>query len=144
MPLAADTCATAESHALSIGESLELAIDLATPQTDAHAHACTGARRRDRVLRLELPNELPVATALRVATTAADVGLAVRGASCLLVDELACSEPAEAGSELVIDDVATVLGSDRAAYVFVELPDATEIDPGELPPLPVVIALVGP
>ena len=39
---------------------------------------------------------------------------------------------------------ADVGRSDRAAYVFVELPDATEIDPGELPPLPVAIELVGP
>jgi len=145
--LAADTCATAEPHVLALGESLAIPIDVATPQTDAHAHSCTGARRRDRVLRIEVPADMPAVTTLRIATADADVGLAVRRASCLAVAELACGEPGDAGVELVVDDVATALGSDRAAYVFVELPDATEIDPGELPPQPplmVAIELVGP
>ncbi len=144
--LAADTCATAEPLVLAVGESLEIEIDPALPQTDAHAHSCTGARRRDRVLALQLPADMPAAASLRVSTAGADVGLAVRRGSCLVDDELACALPSDGGSALVVDDMPAVLGSDRTTFVFVELPiaEGDPIRPGELPPLVVAIELAGP
>lgn len=144
--LTADTCATAEPHPLTLGESISIEIDPATPQTDAHAHSCTGARRRDRVLALELPADMPAAASLHVSTTDADVGLAVRRGSCLLEDELACAQPSDGGAALFVDDMPAALSSDRTAFVFVELPiaDADPSGPGELPPLVVAIELAGP
>ncbi|HET6582627.1 MAG TPA: hypothetical protein VFG69_04255 [Nannocystaceae bacterium] len=146
--LAADTCATAEPHVLALGESTSITVDPGQPQTDAHEHGCTGARRRDRVLRVDLPEVLPPATSLRIGTDAADVGLAVRSASCLADDELGCAAPEPDGLVLVVPDLLASLGNERAVYVFVELPldpvGDDEIDPGELPPFEVALALVAP
>jgi hypothetical protein len=89
-----------------------------------------------------MPADLSRATALRLSTDAADVGLAVRGASCLALDELGCAGPSDGGVELVVDDMAARLGSDRSAYVFIELP--ADIDPGELAPFLVTIELAPP
>jgi hypothetical protein len=144
--LAADTCATAEPRVIAVGEPLVVEIDPGTPQTDAHEHSCTGARRRDRVLELELPADMPAAASLRVSTDDADVGLAVRRATCLSDDELACAQPSDGGSTLIVDDMPVALGSDRTVDLFIELPiaDADPSGPGELPPLVVTIELAGP
>jgi hypothetical protein len=143
--LSGDTCATAEPHAIALDETISITVDPGEPQTDAHAHSCTGARRRDRVLLLDLPEVLPAATSLRIGTEASDVGLAVRGASCLVDDELGCAAPEADGLVLVVPDLVALVGNDRAAYVFVELPlDDGEIEPGELPPFEVTLALVAP
>jgi len=145
--LVGDTCASAEPHALASAAPLEVTIDPIELQTDAHHHSCTGARRAERVLRLALPDDLAPGTALRITTDAADVGLAVRGATCLPDDELGCAAPSDAGIVLAVADVPGRIGSDHALYLFVELPmDAGEIDPtptqGELAPFAVTIELV--
>lgn len=139
-----DTCATAEPHVFVAAMPIVIDIDPNALQTDAHAHSCTGARRSERVLRLELPDDLALDSALRVSTEATDVGLAVRGATCLSDDELGCAAPRDGGVALEVAELPARLGSDRAVYVFVELPiDAAEIDPtamqGELAPFSVAI-----
>ncbi|MCA9653520.1 MAG: hypothetical protein KC501_26625 [Myxococcales bacterium] len=114
-----DTCESAIDLALGAGTTV-VEIDPATPHTDAHHHSCGGARRRDRVLRLQLPGPGPHALDLR--GDRPQLGFALRGPSCLPTDELACAadelEPAQLVAEI----------SDPAVLLFVELPPAVEDD----------------
>lgn len=112
--LEGDTCQTAVAVAVLSGLT-EVAIDLATPQTDAHVHSCGGGRRRERVLRLELPGEGP--HALEVSTEHPGVGLALRAPGCLVEDERGCVDP-EGAQPAVL---AVELSGD-VAFLFVELP----------------------
>lgn len=142
--IAGDTCASAEVVVLTAGEPQSIAIDPAIVQTDAHAHGCIGARRPDRVLRLELPPSLPADSSLAITTDALEIGLAARGPGCLASDEIACAVPTAAGTALVVDDVGAVLGAGRTVFAFVELPaaDAAVMGDGAGEQAPFVVELL--
>lgn len=130
--LPADTCATAEPLALPFGETT-IEISPTEPHTDAHAHACTGARRPERVIALSVPNaEEP--PRLTVSTTHADVGLALRRNDCDPAGELACDAPSAEGARIVADLAfdSAVPDASRRVFLFVELP-VGELPIGELP-----------
>ncbi|MCA9708849.1 MAG: hypothetical protein KDK70_23595 [Myxococcales bacterium] len=142
--LPGDTCQTAIPVAVPLtpgGTSVE--IDPATPQTDAHLHSCGGARSRERVLRLTLPEIGP--HSIVVHASHPEVGLALRAPGCLAAQERGCVDPVgEAGGPLQ----AEIEGME--AFLFVELPPALgdepdggtstgEIDMGEEAPIVVDI-----
>lgn len=111
--LEGDTCETAVVVAVNTGVTV-VEIDPATPQTDAHAHSCGGARRRERVLRLELPGDGPHAVEARVDRPG--VGLALRAPGCSVEDERGCVDPDGTPAVLAVEV------SGDAAFLFVELP----------------------
>ncbi|HWB77473.1 MAG TPA: hypothetical protein VG755_21045, partial [Nannocystaceae bacterium] len=140
--LDADTCATAEPFALAAMGPRTTMIDPSVPQTDAHAHSCTGARRPERVLALVLPAELPERAVLTATTTAGDVGIALRGPGCLPTDELACAAPSPSGAIASVDALAMKTGGAPSIYAFVELPvDPLDDAAGELAPFAVTFEL---
>ncbi len=148
--LAADTCATAEPLELPQTGAIATMIDPTVVLTDSHAHSCTGARRADRVLALRLPAELPDRAVLTATTTAADVGIALRGPGCLASDELACAAPSPSGATATIDALAQRIDGADTVFAFVELPAARADDPegepagepaGELAPFAVTFEL---
>jgi hypothetical protein len=112
--LEGDTCQTAAPVIVTTGVTL-VEIDPATPQTDAHAHSCGGARRRERVLRLELPGLGPHALEARVDHPG--VGLALRAPGCLVEDERGCVDPDAPPPAVLAVEV-----SGPVAFLFVELP----------------------
>jgi hypothetical protein len=112
--LEGDTCQTAVPVEMPTGVTV-VEIDPATPQTDAHAHSCGGARRRERVLRLELPGAGPHALEARVDRPS--VGLALRAPGCLVEDERGCVDP-----DSPVPAVLAVEVSGPVAFLFVELP----------------------
>lgn len=112
--LEGDTCETAVAVAVPSGVTV-VEIDPATPQTDAHAHSCGGARRRERVLRLELPSE--GLHAVEVSVDHPGVGLALRAPGCLVEDERGCVDPEGPPPAVLAVEV-----SGDAAFLFVELP----------------------
>ncbi len=118
-PLPGDTCANAE---LVLVDALsgEIIVDLATLQTDAHQHLCTGSGLRERVLRLVVDDDvaLPQAASL-VIETKAKVGLAARAPGCAAEAEIACTAPAE-GVVLTIPDLQGLLEGGADPFVFVE------------------------
>jgi hypothetical protein len=143
--LEGDTCSTAQPVDLSAVGSISVTIDPAVPQTDAHAHSCTGARRPERVLQLRLPDALPPAAQLSIATAAADVGLALRGPGCLPSDELACAAPSPDGTATTVDALVQRQGGFGSVFAFVELPvsqDDLDGAAGELAPFEVSFTLV--
>lgn len=114
MPLEGDTCQTAVPVAVATGVTV-VEVDPDAPQTDAHAHSCGGARRRERVLRLELPGTGPHALQARVEHEG--VGLALRAPGCLVDDERGCVDPDEPPPAVLAVEV-----SGSTAFLFVELP----------------------
>lgn len=127
--LPADTCSTAlrTPVVLSADGEAALVVDPASPQTDAHAHACGGAGLRERVLQLDLP-PAPPARALEITVSRPDVGLAVRAPGCLATDELACAAGTGAPARVVIGRLTTLRAAGVAPYLFVELPPDSERD----------------
>lgn len=127
--LPGDTCASAEEVAvvLDAGGEGELTIDPGAPQTDAHAHRCTGAGTRERVLRLGLP-EVPPFRGLEIRAGRPDVGLAVREPGCLAGDEAACAAPAAGGARVVLGRLARLRREGVRPFLFVELPEGSEGD----------------
>lgn len=120
--LSGDTCQTAVPLPVATGSTV-VEIDPATPQTDAHVHSCGGARRRERVLRLELPGVGP--HALEIRTDHAEVGLALRAPGCLPEQERGCVDDDAPPAVLEVE----VEGFE--AFLFVELPpDADEAEGG--------------
>lgn len=115
--LAGDTCASAELLVIDSGGG-EFIVERAVPQTDAHAHACTGEGLVERVFRLEIDGPLPPGASLVISTKAA-VGLAARGPGCAVSAEIACAEP-EAGVSLTIEDLEGLAAADADPYLFVE------------------------
>ena len=80
----ADSCANPSTiELLPSGESLMLSIDPSEAHGDAHAHACTGWRRPERVHRLLLPAEISPTARLEIVADDPDVGLALRAPDCL-------------------------------------------------------------
>ena len=150
VPLLADTCQTAEPWPIGPGVN-RVEIDPATPQTDAHAHSCGGARRRERVLQLRLPEGGP--HALEIRADRPEVGLAVRAPGCLPSDERGCVDP-----DPLAPDAPPVLGavelSDPEAFLFVELPAEPDAasehggtttggdEPGEEAPITIEVELL--
>ena len=116
--LEGDTCQTAVSLVVVTGVT-EVEIDPSAPQTDAHAHSCGGARRRDRVLRLELPGAGLHALEARVDHPG--VGLALRAPGCLVEDERGCVDPDAPPPAVLAVEV-----SGPSAFLFVELPPVEE------------------
>jgi hypothetical protein len=116
--LEGDTCQTAVPVAVTTGVTV-VEIDLSTPQTDAHTHSCGGTRRRERVLRLELPGVGPHALEARVDHPG--VGLALRAPGCLVEDERGCVDP-----DVPPPAVLAVEVSGESAFLFVELPPDEE------------------
>lgn len=115
--LEGDTCQTAVAVPVASGVTA-VEIDPAVPQTDAHAHSCGGARRRERVLRLELPGTGPHAVEIRADHPG--VGLALRAPGCLEQEERGCVDPDIPPAVLAVE----VSGSE--AFLFVELPSAED------------------
>jgi hypothetical protein len=127
--LAADTCATAELLLIDAQAGARL-IDPSAPHTDAHAHACTGAGVRERVLRIALDPALPPASDLELVVKRGGVGLAARAPGCALTDAIACEPPGEDGVVLSLADPAAWIGA-LGPYLFLELSDAV-VEPFEL------------
>ncbi len=128
--LPGDTCATAELVDVD-ALSGEIIVDLASPQSDAHQHQCTGAGLRERVLRLAVHDlALPPAASLVIATKA-KVGLAARAPGCAAEAEIACVEPAEGGA-LTIPDLQGLVAGGVDPFVFVEW-EPSEGQPAEDP-----------
>jgi hypothetical protein len=135
--LVGDTCNTAEPIELGTGDT----VYPLTPYTDAHAHSCTGAHRREKVLRVTLPQPIDPAAALVVSTTAADVGLAVRGPGCDLADERACASGGPTGATATVAGLAQAVAPGETVYVFVELPPLPTMGGEEPPPVQVQLQL---
>jgi hypothetical protein len=143
--LPGDTCQTAVALPVATGVTV-VEIDPRTPQTDAHMHSCGGARRRERVLRLELPGPGP--HALEARSDHPGVGLAVRAPGCLPTEERGCVDP-----DAPPPAVLAVELSGSEAFLFVELPPDDEgadeggssggstggEEPGEEPPIVVEV-----
>lgn len=143
--LPGDTCQTAVALPVATGVTV-VEIDPATPQTDAHAHSCGGARRRERVLRLELPGPGPHAVEAR--SDHPGVGLALRALGCLPADERGCVDPDAPPPAVLAVEV-----SGPEAFLFVELPpdedgageggssggSTGDEEPGEEPPIVVEV-----
>ncbi len=127
-PLAGDTCASAELLRIDAPDG-EFSVDPALPQTDAHAHACTGEGLLERVLRLQLDTPLPPGARLEVSTKVA-VGLAARGPGCTEAAEIACAE-AESGLTLMIEDLEGFVAAQADPYLFVEWPASEDGEGGE-------------
>lgn len=127
--LPGDTCATAEAVAvvLDAGGEGSLTIDPGRPQTDAHSQSCTGAGRRERVLRLELPATPPL-RGLEIRAEHPDVGLGLRAPGCLLADEVACAAPATEGARVVLGGLSRLRREGVRPFLFVELPADSEDD----------------
>ncbi|MBX7082789.1 MAG: hypothetical protein K1X88_26520 [Nannocystaceae bacterium] len=149
--VAGDDCASAEPVALVSGQPVARTIDASAPHDDAHAHACTGAHRREHVLLASWdPAEVATGATLTVTTAAADVGLAVRAPGCLPQQALGCAAPDAAaadGTALVIEIAPPRAGGPalQAAYVFVEFPvDDPSLAASELGPFEVTLALAPP
>jgi len=121
--LPGDTCESAVELALRTGVTT-VELDPETLQTDAHAHSCGGARRRERVLRLVLPGPGP--HALEVRGDRPQVGLALRSPSCVLEDERACADGEEAGTPVITAEV-----EGASALLFIELPPDETEDEGD-------------
>jgi hypothetical protein len=113
--LEGDTCQTAVAVPVATGVTV-VEIDPTVHHTDAHAHSCGGARRRERVLRLGLPG--PGAHAVEIRVDHPDVGLALRAPGCLVEDERGCVEP---GAAMLAVEVRG-----PEAFLFVELPLAED------------------
>lgn len=113
---------------------IEIAPD--DPHSDAHAHACTGWRRPERVERLVLPAGLSETATLYVHADDPRVGLALRGPSCLPEHALACAPASDAqgdaNSSLSFGAPGQLasLAAGEAPLLFIELPRA-EAQPGE-------------
>jgi len=128
-----DTCSTATPVEIAFGSTL-VAVDPSRPYGDAHQHPCTGARRREVVMRVQWP---ATAATLTVSTLAPDVGLAVRGPGCAATEALGCAQPGPSGASVSLDTSGA-----GSAFVFVELPvDDLDDDDSELGPFEVAIAL---
>jgi len=135
-PLAGDTCASAEDLRVELTEGVgKWTIDPSAPQTDAHAHSCTGTGTRERVLRLQLPSG-PPQRALEVRAMDPDVGLALRTPGCLAADEVACAAPATEGARVVLSGLDAQRLRGVRPYLFVELPS------DDSPPLELQFRLV--
>jgi hypothetical protein len=123
----ADSCANPSTlDLLPLGESLLVSIDTADPHGDAHAHACTGWRRPERVHRLRLPAEISPTARVEIIADDPRVGLAVRMPDCLPEHAHACM-PAdlEAGPHTLLvgeGQLATWAMQGIAPLLFIELP----------------------
>jgi hypothetical protein len=137
--LPGDTCATAEHFTVVLDDDgkASATVDFAAPHTDAHRGGCTGAGRREHVLRLALPPS-PPERALAVRATRDDTGLAARAPGCLADEEVACAAPTAGGARVVIPRLATLRAAGVEPYLFVELPEPDA--PG--PPLVLEFSLV--
>lgn len=100
-----------------------LSIDPDQPQADAYRHSCTGEGTRERVLRLALPATLGPLDSLQIWTDRPEVGLALRAPGCLVSDELDCSQPSPAGSQVTIVAPDELQRKGVQPYLFVELPE---------------------
>jgi hypothetical protein len=100
-----------------------LSIDPDQPQADAYRHSCTGEGTRERVLRLALPASLGPLDSLQIWTDRPEVGLALRAPGCLVSDELDCSPPSPAGSQVTIVAPDELQRKGVQPYLFVEQPE---------------------
>lgn len=137
--LPGDTCATAERVTIVLDENGEATatVDFAASHTDAHRGSCTGAGRREHVMRLGLPPS-PPERALQVRATRDDTGLAARAPGCLADEEVTCAAPTAGGARVVIPHLTALRAAGVEPYLFVELPDPDA--PG--PPLVLEFSLV--
>ena len=135
LPVAADTCASAEPLALPVGTT-NVSVARDVPHTDAHAHGCTGAHRPDRVYEVTLPISSDIRQ-LTVSADAPDVGLALRAAGCTPDDERACDDPDDDGARVTAEVPPT---ADDRVFVFVELPPGPPS--GEEPPIGIELTVV--
>jgi hypothetical protein len=83
------------------------------------------------------------AATLTASTTAADVGLAVRGPGFLASDELACAAGSAQGATTTVVELGERSAGAGSVFVFVELPpsDDGEDPAGELAPFDVTFTL---
>jgi hypothetical protein len=110
-----------------VDDAATLMIDPDQPQTDAHRFSCTGEGTRERVLRLALPaSQGPldgVQYSLQIWAVQPEIGLALRAPGCLASDELDCSPPSPAGSQVTIVAPDELQQAGVQPYLFVELPE---------------------
>lgn len=151
--LQADTCAAAESLQLELGtgDAGEIVIEPDAIHTDAHAHACTGARAPERVYLLSVSRDamnLEPGTMLSLQAFGA-TGLAIRGADCDPASELACDAVSEDSDSILSASVP--VDEQTELFVFVELPlrfaaghRADDAMPGEEAPITLRWELVDP
>lgn len=120
----ANRCEDPEQVTVQLVEEVgTVLVDPNQPQTDAHSHSCTGEGTRERVLRLALPASLGARDSLKIWAEQPEIGLALRAPGCLLSDELDCSPPSPAGSQVVIAAPAELQQAGVKPYLFVELPE---------------------
>lgn len=130
-----DRCAEALPIQVFRGET-QLVIARGAAHTDAHEHSCAGARTRERVYRLELP-ETSAGDLLEIEAPDVDA-LALRDPTCLVDHEVACVSNPQSRP------LRAEVSAAREIYLFVELPRTAEEDEGEEPPYSVRIRLVEP
>ncbi len=147
--LEGDTCASAEELSLSLGTTMQV-IDPQAPHTDAHIHACGGARRIDQVFRLRAADALEPGGSVEISTTAPEIGLAVRGPGCLPGEEIACAPGDIDGAHVIVDDLSKTLEVGGSLFVFVEMPPGSGASeplqpaPGEQAPFALRVELLPP
>jgi hypothetical protein len=118
-----DTCANASILPVGASES-SVVVDPSLPFGDAHAHGCGGARRAEQVVRLELPPPSASPRNLVVWTDTPEIGLALRGPSCVADDELGCGFGG-ADTVLTVTDIDAANGGSTTLWLFIELADPT-------------------
>lgn len=120
----ANRCADPERVKVKLVDDADtVMIDPDQPQTDAYSFSCTGEGTRERVLRLALPGSLGPKDSLQIWTVQPEIGLALRAPGCLGSDELDCSPPSPAGSQVTIVAPDELLSAGVQPYLFVELPE---------------------
>lgn len=121
----ANRCEDPEQVTVQLVEEIETVIvDPNQPQADAYSHSCIGEGTRERVLRLALPESLGPQDSLKIWAERPEIGLALRAPSCLVSDELDCSPPSPAGSQVMIEAPDELRQAGVQPYLFVELPEA--------------------
>jgi hypothetical protein len=146
MQLEADTCGNPQVLVLpaETTEPVVIELDPLAVQSDAHHHSCTGARLRERVVRVDLDPGTSATADLIVRVTDPEVGLALRSPGCEADEEIACDAPG-ASTSVTFPNVGSAAASGVSPFVFVELPDPPDPPPdgGEPPdPIPVSFEVV--
>lgn len=119
--ISGDRCGNPISLDIPRGDS-GVTIDDTELHTDAHHHRCGGDRTAERVYRLELPSVSDEAV-LRISGEAVSA-LAARAPTCLVEEERGCATSSEGTPNLELEGPLP-----RTMYLFVELPDASEVTP---------------
>lgn len=129
-----DTCTQAQSLAVPAQTPAPVVVELdpLQPQSDAHHHTCTGARLRERVIRVALASGMSPTADLVVRVTDPGVGLALRSPGCAAEDEIACAA-AGPSTSVIFPNAGEAAAAGIEPFVFVELPDPPAPEPQPSP-----------